>query len=102
MKRRIVAVVVALSLVGLGLRPALADPVEPFIGPTDPPNCLGQDRADFAQNGVLGVIDAGSGVALDLIKPYAVGTGFGTEVQYHRTGSAPNNPLVDLISTCND
>ena len=76
------------------LTSGFAAPVTPVIGPTDPANCLGQDRAGFARNGVplLG-LEGGSDVALHLVKPLAQGTGFGSEIQAHRAGIPP-------ISTC--
>jgi hypothetical protein len=60
---------------------------------------LGQDRASFARNGIPEFgLDAGSGVAQGLIKPFATAGGIGDEVQAHRSGTGP----ADVISSCND
>jgi hypothetical protein len=70
-----------------------------FAAPTNPPNCLGQDRAGFAHDGIpLFGIAPGSGVAQNLIKVFATAGGIGDEVAAHRAGTGD----ADAISTCND
>ena len=96
MKRLIATLIISGAL---ALPASTAFALEPYTGSTDPTNCLGQDRAGFAHDGIpLFGIEPGSGVALNLIKVFATAGGIGDEVQGHRAGTG----LADPISTCNE